>query len=214
MDWRLAISLNKFRDQINTMFPKRSKVSDGTIGDAAHASRSSDHNPWVKDSKGQPIVTALDITHDPKNGVDTYALADYLLAKKDPRIKYIISNKKIASGARGPSPWKWRKYTGKNPHDHHVHISVIDDESLFDSTKEWDLNFRADPETAALYEEPMPLVKKGSTGQYVIVVQTKLGIPQTGTFDDNTFYTVKGWQLAKGLTSDGIVGPQTWKSFA
>lgn len=215
MNWRLAISLNVLREQINEMFPKRSKDSDGSIGDAAHATRDSDHNPWVKDSKGQPIVTAIDITHDPKNGFDSYAFAEYLMGKKDPRIKYVISNRRIGSGAAGPKPWTFRPYTGKNPHDHHIHISVVSDESGFDSTKKWDLShFRANPENVAMYEPPMPLVKKGSTGKYVIVVQTKLGIPQTGEFDDNTHYAVWGWQLAKGLTADGKVGPQTWKSFA
>ena len=49
MTWRLARSLETLRAQINRIAPNRSKVSDGTIGDAKHASRSSDHNPWAKD---------------------------------------------------------------------------------------------------------------------------------------------------------------------
>jgi len=27
------------------------------------------------------------------------------------------------SGAGGPSPWRWRRYTG-NPHDKHLHVSI------------------------------------------------------------------------------------------
>lgn len=210
MDWRLAISLNKLRDQVNTMFPKRSKASDGTVGDAAHATRSSDHNPWVQDHNGQPIVTALDITHDPNSGFDSYKFAEYLLSKKDPRIKYIISNRKIAAGNPGPKPWAWRSYTGKNPHDHHIHISVIADESLYDSTKAWDLSgFAVKPDPN--YVPPPPTLKRGSTGEHVVKVQQKLMIPTHGTFDDNTYYAVKGFQVGKGLLADGIVGPQTWK---
>lgn len=213
MNWRLALSLNKLRDQINEMFPKRNKDWDGTIGDESHQTRDSDHNAWVKDHSGQPIVTAIDLTHDPKNGFDTYAFAEFLMAKKDPRIKYVISNRRIGSGDAGPSPWMFRKYTGKNPHDHHIHISVKADEGHFDAVSDWALGgFAAYPENVNLYEAPMPKTKKGDTGKYVILLQTKLQLPQTGTFDDATFYAVKGWQLAKGLTADSIVGPQTWKS--
>ncbi|MGB4989147.1 MAG: hypothetical protein WBO10_07930, partial [Pyrinomonadaceae bacterium] len=64
MSWRIAESLKKLREQINAEWPGRDKASDGGIGDAAHASRSSDHNPWVKDSRGQGVVTAIDIDED------------------------------------------------------------------------------------------------------------------------------------------------------
>lgn len=195
------------------MFPNRSKDSDGSIGDAAHASRSSDHNPWVHDNSGQPIVTAIDITHDPKNGFDSYAFAEWLMAKKDPRIKYVISNRRIGAGSEGPSPWLFRKYTGTNPHDHHIHISVKSDPAHFDSKVDWDIGgFRANPDNVALYEAPMKKLKKGDTGPELVALQTKLHVPQSGTFDDPTYYTVRGFQFAKGLTVDGIVGPQTWKA--
>jgi hypothetical protein len=42
------------------MFPERSKESDGSIGNAEHSARQSDHNP---DQFG--IVRAIDITNDP-----------------------------------------------------------------------------------------------------------------------------------------------------
>ncbi|HKV33547.1 MAG TPA: hypothetical protein VJP89_04485, partial [Pyrinomonadaceae bacterium] len=61
MAWRVAKSLLRLREQINELAPNRSKASDGTIGDAAHASRKSDHNPWVKDGS-IGVVTAMDIT--------------------------------------------------------------------------------------------------------------------------------------------------------
>ena len=65
MAWRVAQSLIRLRDQINLAAPTRSKASDGTIGDAAHATRDSDHNPWVKEG-ALGIVTAMDITHAPR----------------------------------------------------------------------------------------------------------------------------------------------------
>ncbi|MFN2406954.1 MAG: hypothetical protein ABR594_12935 [Pyrinomonadaceae bacterium] len=124
------------REQINEMAPDRSKASDGTIGDAAHASRSSDHNPWVKDGN-IGVVTAMDITNDIVHGCDAQALVDALVASRDPRIKYIIWNrKKINSRFQ---PWVWRNYTGVNPHTKHFHLSVQPDKASYDSTVPWQL---------------------------------------------------------------------------
>jgi len=213
MEWRIAEGLLKLRKQINEMFPNRSKDSDGSIGDAAHATRSSDHNPWVHDSKGQPIVTAIDITHDPKNGFDSYAFAEFLMTKKDPRIKYVISNRRIGAGMDGPAPWSFRKYTGSNPHDHHIHISIKADQEHFDNAADWSLaGFKSNPENVNTYEAPMKTIKRGSMEAEVAVLQTKLHIPVTGSFDTNTYYAVLGFQVGKMLVPDGIVGPQTWKA--
>lgn len=133
-DWRLARTLSQLRSQINNQWPQRSKESDGTIGDAKHATRNSDHNPWVHDSNGQPVVTALDITHDPANGVDCNALIAALF--DDPRIKYIIWNGRIYNAAIS---LKWRKYDGTNPHTKHVHISVKSDQKFYDDEKPWEI---------------------------------------------------------------------------
>jgi len=136
MAWRVADSLLKLREQVNAKFPSRSKASDGTIGDEAHASRASDHNPWIKDGK-VGVVSGMDITHDPKNGVDSEKLAEQLRLSRDPRIKYIISNRKICSSE--VSPWQWRKYSGSNPHNHHVHISVKSDKAHYDDKAPWEI---------------------------------------------------------------------------
>lgn len=138
MAWRVAESLEKLREQLNAAFPKRSKVSDGGIGDAAHASRNSDHNPFIK-VKGVGIVRARDFTHDPRTGIDCQWLADTLSANKDPRIRYLIWNRQICSATN--QPWKWRKYTGVNAHTQHLHVSVVEDPKLFDTKKAWKLDF-------------------------------------------------------------------------
>lgn len=132
--WRVARSLNTLLDQINTRFPHRSKISDGSIGDAAHASRTSDHNPWY----GPGIVTARDFTHDPRNGVDIDRLSDELAASRDPRIKYIIANRLILDSRPGNNPWRWMPYRGSNPHIKHLHLSVMNNANC-DDTRPWNL---------------------------------------------------------------------------
>ncbi len=135
---RIAKTLDVLRNEINALAPKRSKSSDGWIGDAAHRSRDSDHNPWVRDG-GVGIVTALDITHDPARGCDAGALAESLRSSKDPRIKYIIWNRRIASHAEigGRPAWEWRPYGGSNPHNQHFHLSVKSDKASYDSDAPW-----------------------------------------------------------------------------
>ena len=208
MSWRLAKSLETLRSQVNAIWPGRSKDSDGSVGDTSHAARPSDHNP---DKSG--IVHAIDITHDPKGGFDSYSFADMLLRKQDSRISYIISNRRIGSGPKGPQPGKWRKYTGANPHDHHVHISVVSGAKADDTTP-WDIGGTAVPAPAvvAAYAPPPPTLRKGSTGDDVKRLQAKLHLFTDGKFGPITEATVKSFQTEHHLTADAVVGPQTWKA--
>lgn len=121
----LAKSIVKLREQINARHPNRSKASDGTWPSAAHrkASPNSDHN----------LGNAVDFTHDPRHGLNSETLADHLRMIHDPRLKYVISNRKIASAKTG---WKWNRYLGKNHHDKHVHISI---NRSADSANPWSL---------------------------------------------------------------------------
>lgn len=113
---RKAYSLDTLLEQVNARYPNRSKVSDGWIGDAAHAAVASDHNP---NSEG--VVCALDITNDPAV-FDVHALADRLLAVRHPDLKYLISNGRIAGAWTN---WQWQKYSGtSDPHINHIHVSV------------------------------------------------------------------------------------------
>jgi hypothetical protein len=42
--------------------------------------------------------------HNPGNGVETCSIAEYLRTKRDPRIKYVISNKRIFSSVSSAGP--------------------------------------------------------------------------------------------------------------
>ncbi len=130
MTWRLAKSLDTLRTQINAAFPKRDKSSDGTIGDARHQAEHSEHNP---DQNG--VVRAMDISNDPAHGVVSDKIAHALIDSRDPRILYVISNRRICSSV--VQPWVWRVYSGSNAHDHHFHISVVEDPKRYDDTSPW-----------------------------------------------------------------------------
>ena len=61
-----------------------------------------------------------------------------------------------------------------------------------------------------------PIVQKGNSGRNVVTVQYLLRyrgystVPLTGSFDTTTETAVKQFQTANGLTSDGIVGTNSW----
>lgn len=100
--------------QATALAPKRKKLSDGLLPSAAHlkASPTSDHNTGL----------AVDLTHDPKNGIDCAVIFENL--KEDKRVKYLIFNKKIWSKERAKEGN--RKYTGSNSHSSHLHVSIND----------------------------------------------------------------------------------------
>jgi putative chitinase len=54
------------------------------------------------------------------------------------------------------------------------------------------------------------LLKLGSEGEDVKKLQIKLGLEAIGKFGPKTDAAVKEWQIANGLTADGIVGEGTW----
>lgn len=199
MGWRECYSLQTLLTQINALYPNRSKVSDGEIGDERHQQEStSGHNP-----NKFGVVTALDITNDPVNGPDSHSIALALIASRDPRFWYVISNGQICNSV--VAPWAWRKYNGSNGHYHHVHISVKNDPRLYDITKPWDLS--------QLQSTPLiisqQVLKFGDVGMDVKRLQTLLKLNPDGVFGKNTQTAVIAFQKANGLQADGIVGAKT-----
>lgn len=199
------------RSQVNQHAPGRKKTADGWIGDSKHAASTSDHNPWVKlGSVG--IVTALDITHDPASGVDTYKMADHMRTKRDARIKYVISNRRIFSSTG--SPWTWRTYTGSSPHTGHIHISVNSVAKHFDNRDSWDLGLVAAAQPSLPVEDERPttrtILRRGSKGADVRYLQSILLVTVDGSFGPITEAAVRDFQKRNKLTVDGIVGPKTW----
>ena len=115
----------QLREQIDDAYENRSRKSDGWIADLRHQLRGkSDHIP---DSKSG-VVRAIDVDArlcDDK-GASAY-LADQIrqYAKNYGRISYVIHLGMIASPIMN---YKWRRYRGYNPHNHHIHISFRKDQ--------------------------------------------------------------------------------------
>lgn len=123
MTYRLSAHAARLRSWVDHHYLERDRTSDGWIGDLAHRERKSDHNP---DRKG--IVRAIDIDADlipgAKDRTAAARLADTLRTEhKKWGLSYIIYNGKITSAA---SLWKWRRYTGTNPHKAHIHVSFLE----------------------------------------------------------------------------------------
>jgi hypothetical protein len=119
---KLCKAGQQLREQLDDSYPDRDRTSDGWIGDVRHSARPSDHNP---DAAG--IVRAIDIDRDLSGKAKPDLMPDLadqirLFAKRDKskRISYLIFAGRIASPRMG---WRWRKYSGINPHNSHLHCS-------------------------------------------------------------------------------------------
>jgi hypothetical protein len=97
--------------QATAISPSRMKASDGLLPSKAHLAQNpnSDHNTGL----------AADLTHDPARNIDCHEIYEEL--KKDKRVKYLIFKGQIWIPGRGDKP-----YTGSNPHNKHLHISIKD----------------------------------------------------------------------------------------
>lgn len=141
--WRLAPSLIALEAEMDRLSPSRSTASDGSVGDLSHKLRRSDHNP----SGG--YVHAIDITDDPRRGVDISAIVRQIAANNDPRVEYLISDGQIWERGRG-----WRRYTGSNPHRKHGHISIRHTSTARNDVSSWIQNVTVAP--PPLTQTPIP----------------------------------------------------------
>ena len=115
----------QLREQIDDSYPNRSRKSDGWIADLRHQQAGkSDHIP----DKSNGCVRAIDIDASlSDNKGDSAYLADQIrqYAKNNRRISYVIHLGMIASPIMN---YKWRRYRGYSPHNHHIHISFRKDQ--------------------------------------------------------------------------------------
>lgn len=226
--WYLAPALAKLRDEVNAKWPSRSKASDGTIGDPAHSARVSDHNP---NSRGS--VNAMDVT---ASGISTAALI--AAAKRHPSVRYIIHKSRIMN--RDIGNFAPRPYSGSNPHNAHVHISLYQTAAAENRTQSWGIASTSAPKPS----KPKPGTKapkfplpsghwygpessnpKNHSGyhkadragikkyQERMLARGWSGIGKAdGLFGDKSYKVTRQFQAEKGLHVDGGVGIDTWNA--
>jgi hypothetical protein len=116
----LSKAAAQLRNQIDDTYESRSRKSDGWTADLRHQQAGkSDHIPDA--STG--CVRAIDVdARLSDNKGDSAYLADQIrqYAKNNGRVSYVIHLGMIASPIMN---YKWRRYRGFNPHNHHIHIS-------------------------------------------------------------------------------------------
>lgn len=147
--WILVPCLVKLRGEFNTIAPRRDRASDGSVGDLAHQSSLSDHNPDetgnvpIRDADKRNEVHAIDVDADLRTpGLTMDKVVAFLVARcrsgAERRLRYIIWARRIWSASDG-WPLAGRAYTGKNPHTAHAHFSAAYDTALEASTASWHL---------------------------------------------------------------------------
>jgi hypothetical protein len=191
-------------NQATEQFPQRTRASDGIMCDAAHPS-TSDHCSG----------NAFDLTNDPSHGCDAHALVEQLKQRRDPRVKYIISNRRIWNPTKSSA---WRQYDGPNPHTKHAHVSIL--QTARQDTSPWWVDVAPIPKPdTGLCPLPHPLLKEGARGDAVKHLQdllTRSGhdLSQEGGIDEKfgsgLTREVKAFQAHRGLDDDGKVGRNTW----
>jgi hypothetical protein len=196
----LAPSLIALRDEINARYPKRDKSSDGWIGDTSHAARPSDHNPdWAEGG----IVRAIDIDIDGGSPADPLVQTVLKATIGDPRVYYVIYNSKIYSRTYG---YAAHRYTGSNPHDKHIHVSIRDDNASERDKSRW-----LDP--AKPPAKPLPIDLPALREQMQKAAGVRKGKVEF-SYDVRRLQKALNAKYGKHLTVDGLAGTATLSSYA
>lgn len=219
--WHLAPSLVQLQKDLDAEFGA-ARPNDGTIGDQAHAARSSEHNP---DNDPDPMphgaVSAIDVYTD-ANGKTWISDAQFgrflAVLKKDSRVWYVIHKGHIWSRTHN---FEKQVYTGSNPHTTHIHISLMQTKAAHDSTASWKIKgIKSGTGTPA--PEPtlktLPILSYGDSDSVLVPFLKRyfFATPpnQDAKFGSGTRAKVIEFQKKNTLRVDGVVGPATWKKIA
>jgi hypothetical protein len=145
--WVLVPCLVQLRTELNQLAPNRDKSSDGTIGDAAHQDRVSDHNDDevgrvpIRDADSKHEVHAVDLDADLREpGLTLEMVVQHVVGRcrsgKERRLRYVIYRRRIWEASNG---WKQQDYDGDNAHEEHAHFSSSYVTELEASTASWAL---------------------------------------------------------------------------
>lgn len=120
--WVAAHSITRLEKDLRAKYPKWAGNA-GIVGDVSHYSSYSDHNPVGRYNGPKygtkDCVHAIDILID---GIDVQHVMNVF--KNDPRVLLYIHKGGIYSRVRG---FRYKKYTGSDPHNSHIHLSLRSD---------------------------------------------------------------------------------------
>lgn len=143
--------LLELTEEFDALGPERDTASDGSIGDSAHQSRSSNHNrddtsgsktPQT-DSDGEPDIRAIDVDKSGPwiNGFTMQKGVDLIVSRcrsgAENRLVEIIYNKRCWYASAG---WAEQAYGGDNAHTEHAHFGAkADTGKLENDRRPWGL---------------------------------------------------------------------------
>lgn len=208
--WRLNKFLTTYREAVNQKYPRRTKLSDGTIGNQAHAVTASEHNP---DADGSVDAWDLDVNlfgSSTPTGTSTeiIEMTKVLVEfQRQPQAQLWIFRRQIAN--RDIDNWRVRPYPGPSPHDHHAHLQSRS------SMENRPYVLGVDQVVPAVNSKPAAVgsrtLKVGMRGEDVAYLQRWLGVePDDGIFGPALLAAVKRYQRDRNLVADGIAGPATF----
>lgn len=199
MSYHLAPSLAGLTSEINQRWPQPKwptvGVGDGWVGDTSHQARKSDHNPdW--DHGG--VVRAVDIGIQ---GRDPRAILNEVIGDK--RVWYVIHKGVIYSRTYG---WAANRYTGSNPHNHHIHVSICHSKEAETDKSSW---FGGGGKKRTIPAIRLPKVQQ----QFRIGVGVREGSLQPL---DNVRVLQRNLNRKYGLelAVDGLAGPKTAEAWS
>lgn len=234
---RVATCLNVLKDEIKTCWPNRDTRSDGALGDQAHASRKSDHNP-----NAAGVVRARDFDEDDMDAPRVVEHLRLLGALGDRRLfptGYLIYERRITGAGSTKARWdSWRPYSGTNPHDKHFHVSCTQDAGSngYDSKASWGIagGHALQPTEASVFDlgakgfgvkfiqsalnwlAPYRISDRGTKGGHIPVTAeydrtTKTGVREFQRWCNQFLRYVGKYNDKTKIAEDGIAGPVTLK---
>lgn len=204
-EWRVVRSLERLEAQIRAFAPRAvppatDPKSWGFKADDRHAT-TSDHYPHYFDALGPTaVVCASDTPHAPALGLDIGVIWEALRISRDPRIGYLIFNRRITGPNHG---WQWEPYDGDDPHDTHGHCSTVHT-AIADDDRAW-----AVPGPIETGEEIMFIRNAANGGIYLNAGGALVGVesaewtavdPQTDA-NGRSFVNCPGTLVAKALAA-------------
>lgn len=213
-NWSVCECIVTIVSEANKIAPGRSQASDGTIGDQAHQSRKSDHNPDIYRK-----VCAVDITHDPAHGFDAWKvannLADKIIRGTEKRIEYIVAfNGKVTQifSYKFFGGWKWRSYSGDS-HASHIHISFVHTRSINSQIQPFGIGAATPPpviKPVTPKGQPVYFAKKSNSAAiFLITANGKVGMNTPAELAEN-----QKALAAAGFNTNVVVFPITSTSDA